>query len=467
MALFDWRSKLKEAKFRDVSFFVDGSTTSVGRRNIIHEYPFQDQAYVEDIGGKANQFTINAHVIQQPPLFNYFKARDKLIKALNTRGSGNLIHPYLGEKQVAVVGNPTFTETFTQGGMATFSITFVETRDNLYPIESPDLVSALDLSVLDMIESVVDSFAEIYSSAKANIDKITSGLNMIKSTIQRVKNLPSGAVSTALAIIDTVTSTLGDVLDSPCDLAESLTGAFDLFVTLGQSSVQDVLGGCSGRIIEEAFSNTVDGTVNVATTTIDSIAGAALVETVLEMNKFGEAPDSTNASALGGTLEPVTINNPNSAQIAANQAILIDLNRVSGLAQAGKLAVRINYNNREEADAILDQVTTEIDNLLDYLAEETANAEFLTYNVSFSNDDIYSNVNSFKAQFIDSMRRLGATLANIEDYLVPADTQSVLELAYDKYNDLTRSDEIITRNAALITHPGFLPNAENIEILSR
>jgi prophage DNA circulation protein len=466
MALFDWRSKLQEASFRKVPFFVDGSTTTVGRRNTVHEYPFQDKAYVEDIGGAANRYTITAHVVQQPPLFNYFKARDNLIAALNESGPGNLVHPYLGEKRVAVIGSPSISETFTRGGMASFNITFIETRDNLFPTEAPDLVSALDLSVLSMIESVVDSFAEIYSSAKANIDKINAGLSMIKSSIQRVKNLPSGAVSTAIAFVDNVSTTVAQTLDSPCDLGEALTDAFDLFVTLGQSSVQDITGDCTGRVIEEAFANTVDGVSRAATTTIEPIAGTALIDSVLELNKFGEAPDSEDASSLGGTLEPVTINNNNSAQIAANQAILIDLNRVSGLAQAGKLAVRINYDNREAADAVLEQVTTEIDDLLDYLADETANAEFLTYNVDFSNDDIFSNLNTFKGQFIDSMRRLGATLANIEDYKVPADTQSVLELAYDKYEDLTRADEITTRNL-IITHPGFMPNNENIEILSK
>ncbi len=52
------------------------------------------------------------------------------------------------------------------------------------------------------------------------------------------------------------------------------------------------------------------------------------------------------------------------------------------------------------------------------------------------------------------------------EFEVSPDTISSLELAYNKYEDLGREEEIISRNIILIKHPGFLPGGETLEILN-
>jgi prophage DNA circulation protein len=64
------------------------------------------------------------------------------------------------------------------------------------------------------------------------------------------------------------------------------------------------------------------------------------------------------------------------------------------------------------------------------------------------------------------MLGIGATLANIIDFEVPPVTISSLAVAYDKYEDLDREKEIITRNIPVIKNPGFLPGGETIELLN-
>ena len=58
-----WRDNLRQAKFRNVEFAVASTSTGIGRRNIVHQFPFQEIPFVEDIGSDADEFTIEGFII--------------------------------------------------------------------------------------------------------------------------------------------------------------------------------------------------------------------------------------------------------------------------------------------------------------------------------------------------------------------------------------------------------------------
>ena len=51
-----WRDNLLSASFRGIPFKVLDTTTQVGRRNVLHQFPFKDVPYVEDLGKNWNRF---------------------------------------------------------------------------------------------------------------------------------------------------------------------------------------------------------------------------------------------------------------------------------------------------------------------------------------------------------------------------------------------------------------------------
>ena len=51
---------------------------------------------------------------------------DELIAALKQRGAGELVHPYYGRKTVTLVSPARISETPDEGGMARFSLDFIE-----------------------------------------------------------------------------------------------------------------------------------------------------------------------------------------------------------------------------------------------------------------------------------------------------------------------------------------------------
>src|ERR1017187_7546156 len=87
-----WAQRMVTAKFKKISFRTESHDTKGGRRLAIHELPGAEQPVVEDLGGKADEFHLNAYFIGP----DYDLYRDKFLIALNTPGADWLLHPWRG-----------------------------------------------------------------------------------------------------------------------------------------------------------------------------------------------------------------------------------------------------------------------------------------------------------------------------------------------------------------------------------
>jgi prophage DNA circulation protein len=120
-----WIERLRPASFRGAEFHIEIGGRAGGRRTVLHEYPKRDEPYAEDMGRRGRRFGITAYVIGP----DYTDFRDALIAAMETEGSGLLVHPTMGEFLV----NPenfNCQERRTNGGMAEFELSFVEAGSN-------------------------------------------------------------------------------------------------------------------------------------------------------------------------------------------------------------------------------------------------------------------------------------------------------------------------------------------------
>jgi prophage DNA circulation protein len=122
-----WRNKLLNASFKNISFKVSSAETSVGRRTVVHEYANRSNPYVQDLGRKATEYTIEGYIVQNTTNdFNYFTDRNRLMTAFQSFGPGVLVHPFLGVKRVSIKGQAKIKENFQEGGIVRFTATFVE-----------------------------------------------------------------------------------------------------------------------------------------------------------------------------------------------------------------------------------------------------------------------------------------------------------------------------------------------------
>ena len=78
---------------------------------------------------------------------------------------------------------------------------------------------------------------------------------------------------------------------------------------------------------------------------------------------------------------------------------------------------------------------------------------------------LFQLIVQLRADFVKSMYSKFSDLTKEIDYTVSPGVENALVLAYKKYGDLDRDEDIYYRNRLLIRHPGFLPSGEALRIL--
>ena len=483
--MISWRDNLRAASFREAQFSIDSHEYEFGRKNIFHDFPFRDDAELEDQGAEIDVFNITGYVLQNKSNnFDYFKARDKLIKALKDPGTGLLVHRYLGGKNVALQGRARMTETFSEGGIARFQMTFKEILDK--PVILPALIkkakfkpaqatfepiSAMDIIAEDSSARILDEVGVALGGegggdiapfvleaagntlgdlAKVGAD-INSGMQNILSKIRELKSLPGSVISTALALVTTATALIDEVLSTPCDLVNAIGGAFDSFLfaagMLEKSVRRDILGACSGRL-QNADEADVDPDV------LSQSQGTALATAAIGLLTFGS------------DLPQIRVVSPASAVDKSNQQSTINLIRGQAAVTACRIAVRTQFTSQDDAQALLLLMIAKMDAFLNALGLEAGDSVLSDQGVVFNNDETYQSMKQLQAGLKKSMDAIGASLAKIVQFDVGTGVLSTLTLAYDRYEDLGREQEINDRNPLLIINPSFIPNGKTINILS-
>jgi prophage DNA circulation protein len=137
-----WRGEMVPASFRGCRFFVEANSKEGGRRIVEHEFPKREYPYAEDLGRKAQEFTVRGYFITYPVpssqimpfAFDYRIPRDALIAALDTGQPGLLQLPTQAPLWV-VCPRYRLTEEERFGGYCVVDMTFMEYGNS--PVDQP------------------------------------------------------------------------------------------------------------------------------------------------------------------------------------------------------------------------------------------------------------------------------------------------------------------------------------------
>lgn len=143
MPLPIWKLNLKPASFRGAFFHVEVDARASGRRTALHEFPKKEKPYAEDMGRRARHFTVVGYLIGP----DYQAERDALIEALETEGSGTLVHPTYADVDSVNNLHYSVTERRERGGYAEVEMVFVEAGESVNAQLQPDTQSAVTGSV--------------------------------------------------------------------------------------------------------------------------------------------------------------------------------------------------------------------------------------------------------------------------------------------------------------------------------
>lgn len=203
-----WRDRLQKGQFRDVPFLTTSHEAQGGRRLVQNEYPLRDDPYAEDMGRKAREFSVEMYVLGA----DYMDARDKLIEALEKAGPGTLAHPYLGMRQVAT-REYRLRESSQDGGMATFSVTFIEAGRAAEPNAKADTAGGALAAVNAAIESFKTDYAAVFDVANQAGHVATEAVNAVEKTFESVTRL-----------VGSVTGPIAAAIRAPFNMAAEIVG---------------------------------------------------------------------------------------------------------------------------------------------------------------------------------------------------------------------------------------------------
>jgi prophage DNA circulation protein len=412
-----WRESLRSASFRGASFHVRSHDATLGRRTVQHEYPLRDTPYTEDMGRLARGWRVEAYVLGP----DYMAARDALLAALEEPGPGTLVHPWLGSLRVCVA-RATLRETTDKGGMATVSVEFLEAGEDSAPSRSVDTGALVGEAADAATGTLAEDFAAHYDTQGYPEHVREDGAWSLGAV--------SDALSQALGVVRAPSGTLAAIQGQTVSLAAqalTLAGAPGAMAS-GVLGTLAALSG-SGSGVLAAYRTMWDfglsrswGATGTAARGSASLSTAALV-----------VPAGAEATTATRTL--------------ANRAAVAALVRRAAVVEASRAAASQDYASANDALATREELGERLDLEMDSAGDATFRA-----------------LGAVRTALVLDLTERGARLPALRSYR-PGATLPALVVAHNVWGDATRADEVVSRNRAVVRHPGFVPGGVDLEVL--
>lgn len=385
-------TKLRKASYNGVNFEVSNSNLKFGRRVVVHEYPQQDVPYGEDLGKATRIITMSAFIVGA----DYASRSKKLIEALEkpVTEPGTLVHPWLGSLKVYLSEKPQITWNLAQR-LVTFNLTFVEAGQ----LNKPKAGTSWG----DKLRAKVDSFM---NEALANF-----GINM--SNIDNLTN------NIADVIDGSVSDVLGCLSDSP------ISSMFDLADTISD------LANNAGSLLSQS-------PLDFGKEFISALGLGSYCNSVRNWRDCSKSlTDVVNSPKLTYTKSDSSTDKANKTVTTFSRQIML----ANALGSASLIASSIDSDTDDEQE-----VTTRSDDEIRQIRNDLLNAiEQEMINAEADESDIYE---SLEELYIDTYQTLTSEIlqdSELVDVKLPT-TTPLLVLAYDKYENSKRADEIARRN---------------------
>lgn len=483
-----WRDRLVDASFRNIPFKILNHDYTAGRRTIKHQFANREKPYLQDLGSEAEEFVIEAYIVQNIlNEFDYMSERDALIKVLRAKNSGVLIHPFLGIKNV---GPTTFSmrEDFEEGGVAKFTITFVESGERALPENITDFFTNVDNAVNAAMDMVGDAFYVAYNTATLFQDSLSNIITRSIGTIQTALALTSGIatklISESVANVALIRNEINDVINAPNDIFNALKNCcYSMASICGMSSVllfeQSIKGYATdnGVALNDKVTDIFSNKISLDTETTGGESGqysGVVRGNVVELNP-NNIDETLGKSVITNMINLITNYDYSGlgatpANQSSNIILILDTFKFQIISVICRICIRIDFFEQEEAIVYLNRINNMIDEVLIALGDEASGGAISvgigTETEQIDNKDIFLAIQDIRKVFTDNMLLKIAGLTKGLDYRIPTNVETTLELAYEKYKDLSRADEVYRKNRLTIRHPGFLPSNDIIRILN-
>jgi prophage DNA circulation protein len=416
-------AQLQPASFRGIGFGVVDGQARFGRRNALHEYPFRDVPWVEDLGRQSRRVHVTGFLVGD----DVIAQRERLIAACERPGDGTLVHPTLGKLTVALMEFST-SEKWDQGRVFQITFSFIEQGERQFPGQQVDSSSAIDVAATTAGDAAGSQWSKTVSAQMAQ-----------RATV--AQPITQSATAWSTAATRSVNSATGLM-----NIATSLQGNYGRL--LGQASgikfgrnprnpatLQDLIGNAAAaRSSVAAAASSLIGTSVVRASDLD-----VFVNRSTSLAAAVRAASFTPADALR-SLTDLTVLPPGSGAAGVGT---VDLLRRLAVGELARASASYQPSTTDEAGAVRAQALQSIDAEITIAGDQ-------------GDDQIYAALRALRAEVIRDMNAKGAQLPTLVTITVPNSLPS-LTLAQRLYRDATRNDELERR--ADPPHPAFMPTS--------
>lgn len=401
---------LRKASYEGIQFDVDSATLSFGRRTVTHEFPQRDAPYVEDLGKATRQFSIQGFIVGDDFIDRSKRLIDKIESQVGTdrrANHGKLVHPWLGSLDVTPIDSPSITYDRAKR-FCTFTLTFLEAGN-----ESTKKTTSWANQLLSKADAL---YAKIFGDWTP--DKIAGIVDDVTSQINSCAAVLSNCQFAQMFNLG------NDILEMGHDIATSLYNKKEQ----ARSSLLGALG------LSQYAQSTTDWKLASIKCT-DAIT--------LPVLKPVNVASSTGTSKKLSDKERI---NEAVDEIKKNFRLVLIANAMGAISMIGEdNDVETDSNSKKTLSD--EQILKIRNNLLDAI-----DAEMLIQGTD-DNQDYLDLVDSYVAVYKYLTEMLNGD-SGIETVTLKQSEPSFV-LAYDKYGDSTRADEIAERNDVI--NPLFMP----------
>lgn len=423
------------ASFRGVSFWVESSDLSVGRRTVTHQYPQRDEPFTEDLGRAAREYRFSAFVLGE----DYIEQAKKLREALEKPGAATLVHPEFGEIQV--VAQPGASMSFSQSmRRANFSLAFVEAGLNAFPTPEGASQQASRAAADQVSEAAADSFEDSLTLDDIE-DFVQDALN--GDLLDALDIISNSEIAKVLDFADRVSDLANDAISlvrgGPKAFATKLMGA------LGLSRLATTVAGWQ-RVGKSlcALADDLRGDDDEPVYSTVKPKSAEVIESnrkaVYSLCRQAVLVQAVGVSTLIGTDVDSTV---------ASSSILPDegeavVNSESGATEVGTVTSSGAFSSSPTIS--YDEMLEARERIVGRLEEEMLDVE---------DDRVFMALREAATAVSKDLSSRAEEQARLYEYDAGAVLPSCVT-AMELYGDATRAQEIVVRNG--VTNPLFCPN---------
>ncbi|HEF4732746.1 DNA circulation family protein [Burkholderia multivorans] len=435
-----WWGALRQASYGGVPFAVVATNTRFGTRNVVHEYPFRDDAWVEEIGKLPRRFEIIGFLVEDSHVYGggpVIMQRDRLVEACEN-GAQTLVHPTFGRiDNVACLGSE-ISESVEHGRVIMVRFVFQIQGARIYPNTLTDTTSLLD-SVADSlgVESILDFAKDVATAVKTGAAAVQATVNTVVGWYQIAQN-DINDVRRFFNSVSTLAGNFGRFFGG----GNSGFTATNRSAPIGTTAVQLLQSDANARQAVQAAASALSAAAAHPSDSTSFGAAAQAYVTALRATAADPADGIRMLMNLASYMpSPVFGTSTISQAMQTMQSSTAALLRRSAQAGLARAVASWQPTSFDDAQTMMKTVTQQFDAEIEIAADA-------------GDDSSYAALRQVRNAIVEDLQARGGGLATLSTFEFNGNLPALV-IAHRIYGDASRADQLVQQVQPV--NPLFMP----------